>query len=182
MPTALGGNDVDRINQLMARFSMNGGGGGLGQPLGAMNMYAGYQKGDDLTDHLMMIDNQRKGGYQRTDGSPAGGLMGLTNDATNWNRSSSVGGGGLTGSAMPHPMMMMPGQQNLMTNYFTPGLMTKTPSHTLNYMNTDYASLPPAINQHLLLLEEEDGDALDGGGLGGGGINRGQMSLNEKLR
>lgn len=120
-------------------------------------MFAGYQKGDELMD--MMIENSnRKGGYQ---GSPLG------ENGGNWNRSS--GTGGIGGGALPHPMMMMPGQQNLMTNYFTPGLMMKTPS---NYLNTDYASLPPGINlSHNLLLEEEDG-----------GGSRGQQSLSEKLR
>lgn len=166
MPTALGGNDVDRINQLMARFSSMNGGSASGQPLAAMNMFAGYNnpKGDsDLTD--LLIDPRKS--YHRMEGSPQG-LMG----DVNWNR-NSVSGGGLTGSAMPHPMMMMPGQQNLMTNYFTPGLMTKAPLN--NYMNTDYSSLPPAINHLLLEEDDNDLDAVDGGG------GRGQ-SLSEKLR
>lgn len=166
MPTALGGgNDLDRINQLMARFTMNGNGngggggvgGGVGQPaMGAYNMFAGYQKGDDLVDLVMAENGQRK---YHIDGSPVGDHS--------WNR-----GGGGGGGAMPHPMMMMPGQQNLMTNYFTPGLMVKTPN---SFMNTDYASLPPAINlSHSLSLLEED-DSVDVGGV------RGQR-LNEKLR
>lgn len=175
MPTALGGGggagagayDMDRINQLMARFAVNGGGVQQQQqpPMAAYNMFAGYPKGDDLMDHpLMTIDGGTRKGY----GSPFG-------DTHNWNRSSTGASAGL-----PHPMMMMmPGQQNLMTNYFTPGLMMKTPPSSSNghYMNTDFSSLPPAINMShnpLLLME----DAVDGDGGGGG---RGH-SLSEKLR
>lgn len=189
MPTALGSggggtNEVDRINQLMARFAVNGGVGGVQQPTAAYNMFAGYPpKGDDLMDNLLIDGGggmgHRKGGFGiQSNGSPFGG----GDSHQNWNRSS----GGSAG--LPHPMMMMPGQQNLMTNYFTPSLMTmmKTtpPSSNGHYMNTDFASLPPAISMMshnpLLLMEEED--AVDGGGGGGGvGVVRGH-SLNEKLR
>lgn len=148
MPTV---NELDRINQLMSKWTGNG------QP-SAYNLYAGYQKGDDLME--VMLENSRKG--FRLDGSPL-----LVGDNLNWSRGSSGNGGG---SALPHPMMMMPGQQNLMTNYFTPGLMMKTPNSY--QLNTDYASLPPAINLANSLLEEGD-TTMD---------SRGQQSLNEKLR
>lgn len=117
-----------------------------------MNLFGG--KGDDLTTDLM-IETQRKASY-RFDGSPG----------DNWQRSGGGGGGGGIG-ALPHPMMM-PGHQNLMTNYFSPALMMKTPN-----FNSDYASLPPAVNFSNLLMEQEE---IDGGG------GRAPRSLSDKHR
>lgn len=172
MPTVIGGlnSDQERINQLLARFSFsdnnNGGGGPTHHPPGAYNLSVGgggglgvyHQKGDDLTADLMIENNQprmmMRNGYNNMDWMPRSQQQQQQQPA------------------MPHPMMMMPGQQNLMTNYFTPNLMMKTTQPPGNYLNTDYASLPPGINLSHNLLEEED-DTVDG--------MRGQ-SLNEKLR
>lgn len=156
MPTAVqGGSDLDRISQLMARCTATG---------GAMNLFGGnFNKGDgDLLADLMIENSAQRKGY-RYDGSPL--MMGTDNsNSSSWSRS---GGGG--GGALPHPMMMMPGQQNLMSNYFTPSLMMKTPNNA--YLNSDYSSLPPAVNLNQLLLEQEEIDGVQA-----------QRSLSDKHR
>lgn len=160
MPTAIqggggggAGSEMDRISQLMARCAATGGGG-------AMNLFGGsFHKGDgDLTTDLMIENNAQRKGF-RYDGSPL--MMGENSNNSSWSRSG--------GGALPHPMMMMPGQQNLMSNYFTPSLMMKTPNNA--YVNSDYSSLPPAVNLNHLLLEQEEIDGVQA-----------QRSLSDKHR
>lgn len=141
----------------------SGGGGGV-DPFGQlakgmrnMNLYGGFPKGGDLTD--LLIDRRA----DRSVESPGS----LGDPYYYQNRGHAPG--------LPHPMMMMPGQQNLMTNFLTPSLMMKTPpSYNLN---SDYSSLPPAIN-----LSGHSGEGIDSGIGGNGGGGRGGLHLEKADR